>query len=91
MSRDESVYTDPESFNPDRYIATSNGGAGEPSPVGPFGFGRRYVPTVFASNNHHRSDLTSVFKNLPWATSSHSKRMDYDRAYVSDGFVFQIC
>jgi len=41
---DSSVYTNPETFNPDRYIPTSEGGLGEPLPVGPFGFGRRVCP-----------------------------------------------
>ncbi|ORX96547.1 cytochrome P450 [Clohesyomyces aquaticus] len=41
MSRDPSVYKDPESFNPDRYTPKEEGGDGEPFLVGPFGFGRR--------------------------------------------------
>lgn len=41
MSRDPTVYKDPEKFNPDRYIPTEEGGDGEPLLVGPFGFGRR--------------------------------------------------
>ncbi|KAM3070403.1 hypothetical protein ACMFMG_010230 [Clarireedia jacksonii] len=41
MSRDESVYKNPDSFNPDRYISVEDGGDGEPFLNGPFGFGRR--------------------------------------------------
>ena len=41
MSRDESVNKNPEEFNPDRFIPTSEGGDGEPFLEGPFGFGRR--------------------------------------------------
>ncbi|KAI2604143.1 cytochrome P450 [Hypoxylon fragiforme] len=41
MSRDLSVYKDPERFNPDRYIPKQDGGDEEPFLVGPFGFGRR--------------------------------------------------
>ncbi|KAI1372317.1 cytochrome P450 [Hypoxylon crocopeplum] len=41
MSRDPSVYKDPERFNPDRYTTKAEGGGGEPLLVGPFGFGRR--------------------------------------------------
>lgn len=41
MSRDETIYKDPDSFNPDRYIPVEQGGAGEPYLKGPFGFGRR--------------------------------------------------
>jgi len=44
---DPSVYSDPEAFNPDRYLPTSEGGLGEPLPVGQFGFGRRYFPFFF--------------------------------------------
>lgn len=41
MSRDESIYKDPELFNPDRYRPVDVGGAGEPYLQAPFGFGRR--------------------------------------------------
>ncbi|KAI1765031.1 cytochrome P450 [Hypoxylon sp. FL1150] len=41
MSRDQTVYKDPERFSPDRYIPKEEGGDGEPLLVGPFGFGRR--------------------------------------------------
>jgi len=41
MTHDERVYTSPEEFNPDRFIPKSEGGLGEPSPKGHFGFGRR--------------------------------------------------
>ncbi|KAI2627949.1 cytochrome P450 [Hypomontagnella submonticulosa] len=41
MSRDPTVYKDPEKFNPDRYIPKEEGGNGEPFLMGPFGFGRR--------------------------------------------------
>ncbi|PHH79158.1 hypothetical protein CDD80_5525 [Ophiocordyceps camponoti-rufipedis] len=41
MTHDESVYTRPDDFNPDRYAPLEQGGLGEPHPVGQFGFGRR--------------------------------------------------
>lgn len=41
MCYDEKTFSNPESFNPDRYVPRSEGGAGEPFPVGQFGFGRR--------------------------------------------------
>ena len=34
MCYDESLYQEPERFEPDRYISTSQGGRGEPFPVG---------------------------------------------------------
>lgn len=41
MHRDPKVYSDPENFDPDRYIPKEKGGKGEPLPYGNFGFGRR--------------------------------------------------
>ncbi|KAI1137387.1 cytochrome P450 [Hypoxylon sp. FL0543] len=41
MSRDQTVYKNPEKFNPGRYVPKGEGGDGEPFLVGPFGFGRR--------------------------------------------------
>lgn len=41
INRDDSVYANPDVFNPDRYIPVSENGAGEPFPVAQFGFGRR--------------------------------------------------
>jgi cytochrome P450 len=43
ITHDESVYKDPDTFNPDRYLSVDEGGAGEPLPVGHFGFGRRSI------------------------------------------------
>ncbi|KAK4550708.1 hypothetical protein LTR36_000287 [Oleoguttula mirabilis] len=40
MTHDERTYMSPDEFNPDRYVPQSEGGAGEPYPVGQFGFGR---------------------------------------------------
>jgi cytochrome P450 len=41
MLHDPDVYKDPFKFSPDRFLPVSEGGAGEPIPVGHFGFGRR--------------------------------------------------
>lgn len=41
MLHDPDIYKDPFTFNPDRFLPVSEGGAGEPIPVGQFGFGRR--------------------------------------------------
>ncbi|KAG5778077.1 hypothetical protein H9Q73_008268 [Fusarium xylarioides] len=45
MAHDERVYKDPHDFNPDRYEA------GEPFPVGNFGFGRRVCVGRFLADN----------------------------------------
>lgn len=44
MTHDESTYRNPYLFSPDRYLSKESGGAGEPFPQGPFGFGRRACP-----------------------------------------------
>ncbi|EXJ84725.1 hypothetical protein A1O3_05396 [Capronia epimyces CBS 606.96] len=44
MTHDERYYSDPDDFNPDRYLPPDQGGRGEPLPEGPFGFGRRVCP-----------------------------------------------
>lgn len=41
MTHDENIYSNPDVFNPERYIPKEQGGLGEPLPEGPFGFGRR--------------------------------------------------
>ncbi|KAH6641002.1 cytochrome P450 [Chaetomium tenue] len=41
MTHDESVYTEPFRFWPERYLSKEQGGNDEPLPVGNFGFGRR--------------------------------------------------
>lgn len=44
MTHDQRIYSDPETFDPDRYLPKEQGGKGEPFPEGPFGFGRRVCP-----------------------------------------------
>jgi len=44
ISRNESTYHDPASFNPNRYLPRSEGGHEEPHPQAIFGFGRRICP-----------------------------------------------
>ncbi|KAK1238609.1 hypothetical protein MKX07_004185 [Trichoderma sp. CBMAI-0711] len=41
MTHDETVYQNPDDFDPDRYVPLKEGGRGEPFPRGQFGFGRR--------------------------------------------------
>ncbi|KAI8685741.1 hypothetical protein NCS55_00247400 [Fusarium keratoplasticum] len=51
MAHDERIYRAPHDFNPDRYEPLVNGGAGEPFPVGNFGFGRRVCVGRFLADN----------------------------------------
>lgn len=44
ISMNETVYHDPSSFNPSRYLSKSKGGREEPWPSAHFGFGRRICP-----------------------------------------------
>jgi len=44
MHHDPKIYKDPFTFNPDRYLPLSEGGANEPIPTEHFGFGRRVCP-----------------------------------------------
>ncbi|GME35254.1 putative cytochrome p450 protein [Neofusicoccum parvum] len=44
MTHDPEIYSEPEKFNPDRFLPVEEGGREEPLPQGPFGFGRRVCP-----------------------------------------------
>ncbi|KAG6845122.1 hypothetical protein H0H87_000549 [Tephrocybe sp. NHM501043] len=50
MTWDESVYSEPTRFNPDRYLPKEQGGLGEPFPVTSFGFGRRVCPGKYLAD-----------------------------------------
>jgi cytochrome P450 len=41
LSKDSSIYHNPDKFEPERFIPVEEGGRGEPFLAGPFGFGRR--------------------------------------------------
>ncbi|EEA23614.1 hypothetical protein TMatcc_002489 [Talaromyces marneffei ATCC 18224] len=52
MHHDESFYSEPFKFWPERYLPKDQGGNGEPYPVGNFGFGRRVcIGRVLAENS----------------------------------------
>lgn len=44
ITHNERTYSEPDTFNPDRFLPKEQGGKGEPLPEGPFGFGRRVCP-----------------------------------------------
>lgn len=64
ISMNESIYHEPRSFKPTRYLPKSQGGHSEPLPQAQFGFGRRYAdrlllpPLVWLpSHNSHNTEL----------------------------------
>lgn len=73
MTHDPSIYSDPDSFNPDRYLPISEGGNGEPKPVGHFGFGRRICPGQHLGSASVWIAITTIL-----ATFKISKAVDSD-------------
>ncbi|KAF9002170.1 cytochrome P450 [Cyathus striatus] len=68
--RDESIYSDPDSFNPSRYLPKPEGNA-EPYPMGYFGFGRRICP------GKHLADASLwMVISLIFATLDISRALD---------------
>jgi len=73
MNHDESIYSLPGSFNPDRYIPKEEGGREEPFPVGGFGFGRRVCPGQYLAVASVWIVITTIL-----ATIEISKEEDED-------------
>lgn len=71
ITHDPSVYAEPDQFNPDPYIPTSEGEAGEPLPVGYFGFGRRVCPGQYLGTASVWISIASML-----ATFRISKELD---------------
>ncbi|KAG7451643.1 cytochrome P450, partial [Guyanagaster necrorhizus] len=78
MCHDETIYKDHEIFDPDRYAPTSEGGHGEPFPLGQFGFGRRQVSLICPGR--HLGDA-SIF--IVIATMLHT--LDISRRVDANG------
>ncbi|GLB43241.1 putative cytochrome p450 [Lyophyllum shimeji] len=72
MTLDESVYQDPFTFDPTRYLAAP-AGRGEPYPTGPFGFGRRICP-----GRHFADDTLWIAMATILATISIAKAVGND-------------
>jgi len=81
MTLDESVYKDPFTFDPARFLPAPEGRA-EPYPNGPFGFGRRICP------GRHLADesLWIAFATV-LATMSVSKAVGEDGQEIIPGVV----
>lgn len=75
MHRDPEIYSDPEDFNPDRYLPLEQGGKGEPIPIGNFGFGRRVCPGQFLANNTIDIVFATILSTLDidWPLNSSGK------------------
>ncbi|CAK3873870.1 cytochrome p450 1a2 [Lecanosticta acicola] len=80
MTHDRRVYSQPEEFNPDRFLPRSEGGAGEPFPVGQFGFGRR----VCVGRHLAEASVWIVIATL-LATSRMDKALDADGKAIVPG------
>jgi cytochrome P450 len=61
ISRDPSIYSNPASFDPDRYDS------GEPLPMGHFGFGRRVCPGRFLADNGVWAMAVAMLHSLRFA------------------------
>ncbi|KAF9002188.1 cytochrome P450 [Cyathus striatus] len=61
--RDESIYTDPDTFNPSRYLPKPEGNA-EPYPIGHFGFGRRICPGQYFAESSLWIAVSSILATL---------------------------
>jgi hypothetical protein len=82
ITHDALVYAEPDTFNPDRYIPADEGGAGEPLPVGHFGFGRRYDDGILTVHSWVSEKLTHG--------NSESAR-DSTWALLVPGLPLQLC
>ncbi|KAF8977284.1 cytochrome P450 [Cyathus striatus] len=73
--RDESIYTDPDSFNPSRYLPKPEGNA-EPYPAGKFGFGRRICPGQHLADASLWLVISSVLATLDIGRALDDKGME---------------
>ena len=65
MLRDSRVYVDPDNFNPDRFLATEGHvPETDPSEVGVFGFGRRFV-NIRGETIMKLTEIFSPFSKCP--------------------------
>ncbi|KAJ7032490.1 cytochrome P450 [Mycena alexandri] len=87
MTRDESIYPEPDRFNPDRFF-TAEGGLNDDDTILTFGFGRRICPGRHTAEATVWSTIVSVLAtfDIAKAKDADGNEIDIDPVY-SDGVV----
>ncbi|KAF7357540.1 O-methylsterigmatocystin oxidoreductase [Mycena sanguinolenta] len=87
MTRDESIYHEPDRFNPDRFF-TADGKLNKDATILTFGFGRRICPGRHHVDATIWATIVSVLStfNIAKAKDATGKEIDIDPKY-SDGLV----
>ncbi|KAF7374550.1 O-methylsterigmatocystin oxidoreductase [Mycena sanguinolenta] len=88
MTRDESIYPEPERFNPDRFF-TADGKLSDDETVLAFGFGRRICPGRHNADATLRAAFVSVLStfNIAKAKDDTGKEIEIDPNSYSDSLV----
>ncbi|KAF7374551.1 O-methylsterigmatocystin oxidoreductase [Mycena sanguinolenta] len=88
MTRDESIYPEPERFNPDRFF-TADGGLKDEDIVLAFGFGRRICPGRHTADATLWAAFVSILAtfNIAKAKDDTGKEIEIDPNSYSDGLV----
>ncbi|KAF7364910.1 O-methylsterigmatocystin oxidoreductase [Mycena venus] len=88
MTRDESIYPEPDRFNPDRFF-TPDGKLNNDDTVLTFGFGRRICPGRHSADATVWAAIVSILAtfNIAKAKDSAGNEIDIDLDNYSDGMV----
>ncbi|KAJ6508728.1 cytochrome P450 [Mycena sanguinolenta] len=89
MTRDESIYSDPERFDPERFF-TADGKLNDDDTILAFGFGRRICVGRHTADASVWATIVSVLStyNIAKAKDDTGKEIDIDPGY-SDGMITQ--